>query len=409
MAIVPFVIRQSHKANVSLMSADPLAWLSDALDDLDCLSLRRQAVERESPQRGDQILIAGKAFINFGSNDYLGLAADPRVSQAVSRTLGESGWGSGASPLVTGRGRLHARLEEQLAIFEGTPAALLFSTGFAANVGAITALVSLGDAVFSDAKNHASIIDGCRLSGATIQVYRHNDVDHLRDLLSATNISRRRLIVTDSLFSMDGDLAPLPQIAQLASEHAAMLLVDEAHATGVFGANGRGVCEQLGVDDGVHVRVGTLSKALGSSGGFVAGSRPLIDWLANRARPYVFSTAMPEAMAAAGLEALRLVAAEPARRSRLLWDAARLRDRLSGAGLNVGASQSQIVPIRLGDPQQAMDAATALRKKGLFVPGIRPPTVPEGESLLRISLSWLHSTEHQDQLVQALREIGLGR
>lgn len=390
------------------MSADPLAWLSDALEDLDRLSLRRQAIERESPQRGDQILIAGKAFINFGSNDYLGLAADSRVSQAVSLALGESGWGSGASPLVTGRGRLHARLEEHLAIFEGTQAALLFSTGFAANVGAISALVGVADAVFSDAKNHASIIDGCRLSGATIRVYRHGDVDHLRDLLSATHISRRRLIVTDSLFSMDGDLAPLPQIAELAREHAAMLLVDEAHATGVFGANGRGVCEQLGVDDGVHIRVGTLSKALGSSGGFVAGSRPLIDWLANRARPYVFSTAMPEPMAAAGLEGLRLVAEEPARRSSLLRDASRLRDRLSAAGLNVGASQSQIIPIRLGDPQQAMDAAKALREKGLFVPGIRPPTVPEGESLLRISLSWLHSPEHQDQLIEALREIGLG-
>jgi 8-amino-7-oxononanoate synthase len=382
-----------------------LHWLTDALADLDRRGLKRSLAERQSPQRGDRILIDGRELVNFGSNDYLGLAADEHMVAAVRQVLDEHGWGAGASPLVTGRSSLHAALEGQLAAFEGTEAALLFPSGFAANAGTIAALVGKGDAVYSDELNHASLIDGCRLSGAAIGVYRHGDVEHLADLLGGGAAFRRRLIVTDSLFSMHGDFAPLQQISELAEQHAAMLLVDEAHATGVFGARGRGICEHSGVEEHVSARVGTLSKALGSAGGFVAGSQRLIDWLANRARPYVFSTAAPAALAAAGLAALDVVRHQPERRGTLLHLAHELRRKLETRGFNPPPAQSQIIPIILGEANRTMAAAAELRRRGYFVPGIRPPSVPVGQSLLRISLTCLHTAQQLDGLVAALADV----
>ena len=295
-------------------------------------------------------------------------------------------------------------MEKKLAEFEGTEAALVFSSGFAANLGTVAALVERGDALFADSKNHASLIDGCRLSRADVNIYRHCDVDHLRDLLKNASGYRRRLIVTDSLFSMDGDFAPLVQLAELAEQHHAMLLIDEAHATGVFGPHGRGVAEMLGVESGVHIRIGTLSKALGSIGGFAVGRRSLIDWLLNRARSYVFSTAFPPAIAAAAVAALQIVRAEPQRRQELLSRATAVREQLVTQGWNVGQSASQIIPIYLGEPDRTMKIAHQLCTRGLLVPGIRPPTVPIGESLLRISLSWSHSTGMLDQLLAVLAD-----
>ncbi len=386
------------------MTRDALAWIDDELEALEKRGLRRRLSTRESPQGAASIILDGRSYANFSSNDYLGLASDS-LNAALAAALSKTGWGSGASPLVTGRATLHARLEQAIAAFEGAQAALLFSTGYAANVGAVAALAGKEDAVFSDAKNHASLIDGCRLSGAAVFVYPHADIAALAALLRDHGAFRRRLIVTDSLFSMDGDIAPLPELAALAEHYNAMLLVDEAHATGVFGTHGRGLCEQYGVEDQVHVRVGTLSKALGSLGGFVVGSRSLIEWLANRARSYVFSTAPPEAMAAAALEALRIVREEPQRRHHLLERAAWLRDELRREGWNVGRSESQIIPLMIGAPQTTMQLAGALRQRGLLVPGIRPPSVPEGESLLRISLSYAHSAKSLEQLLTALREL----
>ena len=390
------------------MPHDPTTWIDAELAELESQQLRRYLCERQLAQ-GAVIRVDGDELINFGSNDYLGLARD-RCHAAVGTTIGTVGWGAGASPLVAGRGSEHAALERELADFEGTEASLLFSSGYAANVGTITALAGHSDAVFSDAKNHASIIDGCRLSGADVHVYRHGDVDHLRKLLIAGSGARRRLIVTDGLFSMDGDAAPLTELADLAEQFDAMLMVDEAHATGVFGQHGRGMCEQLGVTDRVHVHIGTLSKALGSIGGFVAGRQTLIDWLANRARSYVFSTASPEATAAAGRAALRLVRQEPHRRADLLARAANVRQQLTVQGWNTGNSTSQIIPILLGDPATTLQASGRLRERGLFVPGIRPPSVPQGESRLRISLSYAHDQEMVDQLLRelaAIRETGL--
>ena len=383
----------------------PLDWLDDALADLDRRGLRRSLTARSGPQRGDRIEIGGQSLINFGSNDYLGLAADPRIAAAAKAAIDKYGWGSGASPLVTGRSELHAELEGKLAEFEGTEAALLFPSGYAANVGTICALVGKGDAIYSDELNHASIIDGCRLSGAAVHVYRHADAGHLEELLHQSSSVRRRLIVTDTLFSMHGDLAPLLDIVPLAERFGATLMVDEAHATGVFGEGGRGICESLSIEADVPVRVGTLSKALGSHGGFVAGSHQLVDWLSNRARPYVFSTAAPSPVAAAGLEAVRIVQSEPDRRATFnLW-ITMFHERLAREGMSIRTSISQVIPIILGDASRTMMASAELRKRGFFVPGIRPPSVPEGQSLLRISLTYLHTDDQLDALVAALCEV----
>lgn len=394
---------------------DPLAWIDEALAELERRGLRRRHAVRQGAQSA-RVTMAGRELINFGSNDYLGLAADERLANAARVAAEREGWGSGASPLVSGRGESHAELERRLAEFEGTEAALVFPSGFAANTGVIPTLVDKGDVVFADAKNHASLIDGCRLAKAQRFVYPHADCEALEEWLKEAGSFRRRLIVTDTLFSMDGDLAPVARLVELADKYDAMLLVDEAHATGVFGPKGRGVCEcdeltsasAPGSAGGCRpsqeclIRIGTLSKALGSGGGFVCGSQCLIDWLANRARSYIFSTAQPPATSAAAIAALEIVKKEPQRREALLERAADLRKRLREQGWNIGSSASQIIPLIVGDPAHAMKLAAALRAAGFFVPGIRPPTVPKGESLLRISLCYHHTPELIDSLVAVL-------
>jgi len=386
---------------------DPLAWIDAELDGLEDAGLRRRLAVRTGPQTA-RIVLDGKELVNFGSNDYLGLAQDERLALAAAAASRQAGWGSGASPFVSGRSDVHAELECRLAQFEGTEAALVFPSGFAANAGVIPALVDEPDAIFADVKNHASLIDGCRLSRAVRHVYPHCDCDELESILHGAGRFRRRLIVTDSLFSMDGDLAPLTGLADLAERYDAMLLVDEAHATGVFGANGRGVVEHVSgsgpsnLHERVHIRIGTLSKALGSGGGFVCGRQSLIDWLANRARTYVFSTAQPPATSAAAIAALDIVRNEPERRAALLATSADLRLRLREQGWNTGRSASQIIPLVVCDAQRTMTLAGRLRESGFFVPGIRPPTVPAGESLLRLSVCYHHTPEMLDALVAEL-------
>jgi len=385
----------------------PLDWIDAALAALDEQGLRRRRPERAGPQ-GARAVIDGRKLVNFGSNDYLGLAGDPRLAEAVREAAAREGWGSGASPLLGGLGESHRRLEARLAEFEGTEAALVFPSGFAANCGTVAALVGPGDVVCCDRKNHASLLDGCRLSRADFRVYPHNDFARLDRMLARPSEHGRRLIGTDGLFSMDGDLAPLVELVEVAERHGAMLLVDEAHATGVFGPGGRGVAEHLGVEGRVPVRIGTLSKALGCAGGFVAGSRRLIEWLLNRARPYLFSTAMPSAAAAAALTALQIVEAEPDRRNGLLARAAGLRERLAAQGWDTGGSASQIIPVIVGRPERAVELSRQLRNRGLYVPAIRPPTVPEGEACLRVSLTSAHTPEMIERLVTALEESASG-
>jgi len=392
--------------SMSDSTSEPLGWIAEELAALKRRGLLRELTTRLGPQTA-RVPVEGAELVHFGSNDYLGLAADPRIGDAVVDAVREFGWGSGASPLILGRSRMHQSLEEDLAEFEGTEAALVFPTGFAANAGAVAALAGPGDVVFTDRSSHASLLDGCRLSRGDVRVYPHGDWRGLERLLARADRRkyRRTLIVTDGLFSMDGDLAPLGELADLSERHETMLLVDEAHATGVFGRLGRGVAEHLGVERRVPIRVGTLSKALGSIGGFVAGGRSLVDWLVNKARPYVFSTALPAAACAAARAALAIVRGEPHRREGLLERAAAVRARLAEQGWDVGRSASQIIPLVVGDPQRAVRLAAALRRRGLFVPAIRPPTVPEGEACLRISLTYGHSEAMVEQLVDALGDL----
>ncbi|QEG37751.1 aminotransferase class I/II-fold pyridoxal phosphate-dependent enzyme [Bythopirellula goksoeyrii] len=388
---------------------EPLQWIDDELGERQRAGLLR-TLPPPLTTAGAVVEVAGKSIINFASNDYLGLAADKRLSEAAIASFHQQGVGRGASPLVSGRSMVHEALEKRLAAFFGTEAALLFPTSFAANAGIIPALVGMGDAIYGDEKNHASIIDGCRLARAERHIYPHAKIDALATLLEAGKKYRRRLIVTDTLFSMDGDLARLPQIAELAHEHDAMLMVDEAHAIGVFGANGRGVVEHFSaahpkLPERVHIRVGSFGKALGAAGGYVCGSAALISWLANTARTYVFSTAHPAAVSAAALVALDLVDREPERRRGLLERAAELRERLTADGWNTGRSESQIIPVILGSPERTMEISEKLRDRGIWAPGIRPPSVPAGESLLRLGFTAGHTGEMVERLLETLKKV----
>lgn len=388
-----------------MTDGESFGWVEAELAKLDRAGLRRSLVTRTSPQQAWPIETAGGKLVNFGSNDYLSLASDRRLIQAAKLATEQAGVGSGASPLVTGFGTYHEQLAARLASLEQTEAALLLVSGYAANVAAITTLVSRGDLILSDERNHASIIDGCRLSGATIAIYRHGDAAHAGELLLQHASARRKLIVTDSLFSMDGDIAPLAQLADLADAHQAMLLVDEAHATGVFGERGSGLVEALGLKSRIAVRVGTMSKALGSSGGFIVGPQVVIDWMTSTARSFIFSTAGTEAAAAAAVAAIDIVEQEPERRARLMSLCDHLRSELAARGISCGTGRSQIVPIIVGDPQRTMQLASKLRERGMWVPGIRPPSVPVGESLLRISLTSSHSREQLDRLVDEVAKL----
>jgi 8-amino-7-oxononanoate synthase len=381
---------------------DPLAWIDDEAAERARSGLTRTLVPR-GPAGPGRLESDGRALVNFASNDYLGLASDPRVIAAATRAAEAFGWGAGASALVSGWREPHQALADDMARFEGAEAAVLFPTGFAANLGTVAALVGPGDAAYLDRLDHACVIDGARLSGASLRVYPHNDVARLESALRRDRGRfRRTLIATEGVFSMDGDLAPLADLADLAERFGAMLLVDEAHGTGVFGPDGRGAAAECGVADRVHVRVGTLSKALGSIGGFVAGSRRLIGRLVNHAPTLIYSTGLPPAAAAAAREALAISRAEPWRRERARGLAARLRGALSAAGLAIGPSAGPIVPALLGDPGRAMTLADRLRQRGYLVAAIRPPTVPKGTSRLRISVTAAHAEEDVEGVVRAL-------
>lgn len=381
----------------------PLDWITGELQSLEQQGLVRRRRE-VTPLPDARCRIDGRELINFASNDYLNLAHDPRVMAAARKALDEAGAGATASALVCGRTPWHRALEERLARFERQPAAVLFPTGYAANVGTICALAGSGDSIFSDRLNHASLIDGCRLSHARVNVYEHNDLTGLEDGLKKCPAAGRRLIVTDSVFSMDGDLAPLPELCILAERYGAAPLVDEAHGTGVFGEGGRGVAELQGIEARVSVRVGTLSKAVGALGGFVAGPQSLIDWLWNRARTQIYSTALPPGVCAGAAAAIDIIENEPSRRLSLLQLAAGFRKQLAEAGIETTAGAiGPIVPIILHEAGRAVEVALRLEREGFLVGAIRPPTVPEGTSRLRITLSNGHKPADLETLVVALK------
>jgi 8-amino-7-oxononanoate synthase len=389
------------------------SWMDDDLAELRRRGLHRarRAIHLDATAGpGVRVRLRGRELLNFASNDYLNLAGDPRLSRAAARAARRYGTGAGSSPLVAGHLPPLRALERDLARWQETESTLVFSSGYLANLALVASLANQDDAIFSDELNHASLIDGCRLSRARVHVYRHADADHLHDLLRQHGGSaRRRLILSDTVFSMDGDLAPVADLLDLARRHDALLLIDEAHATGVLGANGRGVCESIPrteLDPDRLIKVGTLSKALGAQGGFVCGSRRLIEWLVNRARPYIFSTALSPPVASAARRAVVLVRQEPERRRQLLALADLLRDELHGLGYPEGRSRCQIVPLIVGDAAEAVDLSRRLEQLGLLVPAIRPPSVPVGTSRLRISLTAGHSDEDVFRLVAALQASG---
>jgi 8-amino-7-oxononanoate synthase len=380
-------------------------WMEDDLARRRRLGLYRKRRRVQSGQ-GPHLRLHGRTLVNFSSNDYLGLAGDPRLAEAAAEAARRWGTGAGASPLVSGLLPPLEALEEALAQWEGTEAALVFSSGYTANLALVAALAGREDAVFSDALNHASLIDGCRLSRARVHVYRHVDPGHLEQLLHTEGRAmRRRVIVSDSVFSMDGDQAPLAELLALAERHDALVLLDEAHASGVLGEHGRGLVDDLPAGAPGRdrlIRMGTLSKALGAQGGFVCGTRTLCDWLINTARPYVFSTALAPPAAAAALCAIAIVRQEPERRRRVLALGDRLREGLRRQGLDTGPSSCHLIPILVGDPNRTVLLSQALEEQGLLVPAIRPPSVPEGTSRLRISVTAGHMEADVEHLIEAL-------
>jgi 8-amino-7-oxononanoate synthase len=347
--------------------------------------------------------VEGKALVNFCSNDYLGLASHPEIAAALKAGVDQYGTGSGASHLISGHSSAHQQLEEQLAEFTGRPRALLFSTGYMANMGVINALVGRHDLVLEDQLNHASLLDGGHLSRADYKRYKHNNLQQL-DYLLGNSTASRKLIVTDGVFSMDGDLAPLPQLSELAAQHNGWLMVDDAHGMGVLGATGAGLVEQQGLSvEQVPVLMGTLGKSFGTFGAFIAGSEALIETLIQFARTYIYTTALPPAIAAASSASLAIVRREHWRREHLQSLIQRFRSGAQQLGLQLMDSQTPIQPVLINNDQLVMQINQQLRSRGFMVGAIRPPTVPAGSGRLRITLSANHSHQQIDQLLDALQ------
>lgn len=380
--------------------------LSEELEAMRAAGLYR--APRVFEGRADRVVVKdGRELLCFASNNYLGLTADEAVIRAASEATLRHGTGSGASRLVSGTMETHVRLEDELASFEGTRAALLFGSGFAANLGTITALVGPGDVIYTDRLNHASIVDGSRLSRARLEIYAHADARDLNERLirNRKEPGRRRLIVTDGVFSMDGDLAPLPEILDLAEAHDAWVLVDDAHASGVIGPHGAGTADHYGVDSPRLIKLGTLSKAFGGEGGFVAGPAELVDYLRHKARPFVFSTAPSPGITATALEAIEIVRTEPHRRERLRATSDRLREGLRSLGYAVPGNLTPILPVMVGEPARAVALSKSLEERGVLAPAIRPPTVPEGTSRLRVTAMATHTDADVERVLEAFREV----
>lgn len=378
-----------------------MQFLADYLEQAKAAGLYRQTVAC-TPVSAVHARLDGQTCLVLASNNYLGLTHNPAVQQAAADAIKLYGTGAGGARLTTGTFPLYEQLEQELAAFKGAEAALVFNSGYMANIGIISALAGPADVIFSDELNHASLIDGCRLARARVVIYRHADMDHLACLLQMTACTGKRLIVTDGVFSMDGDIAPLAAIAGIAARHKALLVVDDAHATGVLGPGGRGTAAYWGVADKVHVQIGTLSKALGAEGGFVTGSGELIAYLKNKARSFIFSTALAPATIAAALAALRELAARPELVAKLNENVLYVRTLLQAAKLAVPAGITPIIPVIVGDSGAAVRITAALQQQGLIISAIRPPTVPAGTSRLRLTVTAAHTREELAAAVAAI-------
>ena len=381
----------------------PFEALQKELDERAALGLLRQRRTLQSPQ-SPHIVVDGKSYLSFCSNDYLGLANHPRLVSALQQGAAQYGVGAGAAHLVSGHTHVHQQLELELAEFVGKPAALLFSTGYMANLGVVQALVGKGDSVFADKLNHASLNDAMQMSRASVKRYRHNDIAQLALLLEQT-VSGRKLIISDAVFSMDGDLAPLPELLALCEQHDAWLLIDDAHGFGVLGDQGRGTLAHFNIASPRIIYMATLGKAAGVFGAFVAAKQVVIDTLINHANSYVYTTATPPALSSALLESLRLITQGEEQRAHLQQLIARLRSGLRGLPWRLMPSTTPIQPVLVGDNQAALKLSAGLQERGIWVAAIRPPTVPQGTARLRITLSAAHSVTDVTRLIETLHEL----
>ncbi len=381
-----------------------MKYISDELGKIKESGLYRELNIVEGVQ-DTHLEIKGRTYLTFCSNNYLGIANNPLVIKAVKDAVEKYGWGAGASRLVSGNMKLHEALEGEISRFKGKEASIVFPTGYMANIGTISSLVSKGDLAICDKLNHASIIDGCRLSGADFRVYPHCDMEKLENILKKSTKYTRKLIITDTVFSMDGDLAPLPDIVRIAHKYKAMVMVDEAHGTGVFGKKGRGVVEHFSLSKKVDIVMGTLSKAVGSLGGYVAGDADLINYLRNKARPFMYTTALPPAVCAASIAGIKLIQKDSSLR-KSLWNNVRyLKEKLDLLNLDVISSESPIIPILIGDAKRAVDVSKLLYKRGILIPAIRPPTVPARSSRLRLTVMSTHTREDLERLLEVLSDV----
>lgn len=372
----------------------------DKLQELNDSSLLRVVRDRQSPQ-GREIRIEGKTYLNFSSNDYLGLSAHPYVTAAASETLSAFGTGAGASRLLSGGTVLHGALERRIAAFKGAEAALLFGSGFSANAGAIPALATEGDIILSDERNHASIVDGCRLSKAKTLVYNHRDSNHLESLISSP-ARGRKIVITDSVFSMDGSIARIPELLELCAKYGAVLYIDDAHATGVLGGGGKGVLSHFGSAPAHWViQMGTFSKALGSYGGFIAANGDVVQWLKNSAKTFMFSTALPASVVAASIAAVKVVEEDKGLLGRLWENRRLLMDTINGLGFDTGDTETPIVPLILRDVEEAIRISGHLFGRGIYAPAIRPPTVRRPR--IRLTVTANHMAEDIERLAQTLK------
>jgi glycine C-acetyltransferase/8-amino-7-oxononanoate synthase len=374
-------------------------WLKSELDQLHQAGLWRSLRSVTTAPTG-RALLDGRDVILLGSNNYLGLSVHPIVTEAAVTAARKYGTGASASRLMSGNCDLYTELESKIAKVKETEAALVFGSGYLANIGTIPVLAGDGDLILSDALNHASLIDGCRLSHATKQIYQHCDIEHLESLLTQSTKFRRRLIVTDGIFSMDGDIAPLPEICELADRYDAMVMVDDAHSFGVLGEKGGGTVEHFGLENRGVIQMGTLSKAVGGLGGYVAGSADLINFLVNRARSFIFTTGLPPATLAAASAALDVIRSTPELRQRLSSNVLLLKNALLEKGFQLLPSETQILPLILGAADVASRFAEVLLSRGVYAPAIRPPTVPEGTSRLRLSVIASHTPEDLEIAVE---------
>jgi len=385
------------------MARGSLDYLKAELDELERQGLRQHPRTLESEQRA-RARFDGKEVVNLASNNYLGLAAHPKLKEAAAKAADEYGAGSGAVRTIAGTMTLHRELERRFASFKGADAALMFQSGFTSNAGTVAAILTPEDVIVSDQLNHASIIDGARLSRAEIKVFPHKDVAAADAILEETKKEgRRQLLITDGVFSMDGDIAPLAGLVDVADRHDAIMMVDDAHASGVFGKNGRGTIDHFGMHGRVDIQVGTLSKAIGVLGGFIAGPQTLITWLVNRGRPFLFSTSAPPAVVAACLEALDIMRDEPDRLERLWSNTTMFKEGLHELGFDTGASQTPITPVITGEEEATQRFATRLFEEGVFAPAIVFPTVARGSARVRTIVTADHT---EQDLLDALDIFG---